>query len=128
MIQTDDGQLRVGKSKNRIDHWSAKSGEAIIADQDKSKVQCTLNGEMRTEADNNDDNDASIRENENGIKPEQLDITGSPAKEPEEVIAFASRTATPSERRLRTPQARPSEKTQDRYQLRCVTEKIEHGS
>ena len=46
-MQTDDGQLRIGKSKDRIDHWAAKFGEAIIAVQDKSKDQCTLNGEMR---------------------------------------------------------------------------------
>ena len=38
---------------------------------------------MRTEADNNDDNDADVREGENGVEPEQFDISGPPAKEPE---------------------------------------------
>ena len=79
MIQTEDGLLRIGKSKDRIDHWTAKSGEAVIADQDNDKDQCTLTGEMRTEADNNDDDDAIMREDNAGVEPQQFDLWGSPA-------------------------------------------------
>ena len=74
LIKTDDGQLRIGKSKDRIDHWTAKAGDVIRADQDKNNDPCTPNGEMRTEADNNDDNDADMREDESGVGPEQFDI------------------------------------------------------
>ena len=98
--------MRIGKSKVRIDHWTAKSGEATIADQDKSKDQCTLTGEMRTEADHNDDDDANMQEDNVGVEPEQFDISGSRIKETEEEIA--SRTATPSDRRLRTPERNPA--------------------
>ena len=108
LIQTEDGQLRIGKRKGRIDHWAAKSGEAIIADQVEDKDQCTLTGEMRTEADNHDDDDANMREDKVGVEPEQFDISGSPAKEPEEDIVFASRTATPSEIILGTPERNPA--------------------
>ena len=84
LIQTEDGQLRIGKRKDRIDHWTAKSGEAIIADQDNDEHQCTLAGEMKPEADDNNDDDANMREDNVGIETEQFDISGSPAKEPEE--------------------------------------------
>ena len=110
LIQTEDGQLRIGKSKDRIDHWTAKSGEAIMADQDKDKDQCTLTGEMRSEADNHDNDDADMREDKVGVEPDQFDRSGSPAKETEEEITLASRAATPSERRLRTPKRNPARK------------------
>ena len=80
----------------------------IIADQDKSKDQCTPNGEMRAEAENNDDNGADMREDGRGVGPEQFDISGSPAKGAEEEIA--SRAATPPERRLRIPERIPARK------------------
>ena len=82
LLQTDDGQLMIGKTKDRIDHWTAKSGEMMIADQDKSKDQCELNWQMRTEADNNDDNDADMREDKNGVEPEQFDISGFQQRSP----------------------------------------------
>ena len=66
--------------------------------------------EMRMEADDNDDDDANMREDKVGVEPEQFDISGSPAKEPEEEIVFASRTATPSERILRTLERKPARK------------------
>ena len=65
---------------------------------------------MRIEADNNDDDDANMREDEVGVEPEQFDISGSPVKEPEEEMVLASRTAKPSERRLRTPERNPARK------------------
>ena len=82
MIKTDDGQMRFGKNKDRIDHWTAKSGEVILADEDKD--QCELNGDMRTEAENNDNRDDGMQRDELEAGPEQFDIAGSPAKEPEE--------------------------------------------
>ena len=82
----------------------------ILADQEKTNEQCTPNGEMRVEAENNDDNDADMREDESGVGPEQFDISESPATEPEEEIVLASWTATPSERRLRTPERTPVRK------------------
>ena len=69
-----------------------------------------MSGEMRAEATNDDNNDADMRENEVEVGPGQVDISGSPAKEPEEEIVFASRAATPSERTLRTPQRTPARK------------------
>ena len=126
LIQTEDGQLRIGKSKDRIDHWTTKSGEAIIADQDKDKDQCTSTGEIITEADTNDDDDANMREDKVGVEPEQFDISGSPAKEPEEEITLASRTATPSEK-VEDSREESSDKAQDRIRQRCITEEIEHG-
>ena len=74
LMQTEDEQLRFSKSKDSIDHWTAKSVEAIIADQDKDNDQCTLTGEMRTEADHNDDDDANMREDKVGVEPEHIDI------------------------------------------------------
>ena len=56
--------------------------------------QCTLNGEMRTEAENNDSRDDGMQGDEVDVGPEQFDISGSPAKRPEEEIVLASRTAT----------------------------------
>ena len=41
---------------------------------------------MRPETGNNDDNDADMREDENVFEPEQFDISGCQAKEPEEEI------------------------------------------
>ena len=37
LIKTDGGKARLGKSKDRIDHWIAKSGEVMLADQDKDE-------------------------------------------------------------------------------------------
>ena len=53
---------------------------------------------MRTEAENRNNNDAGMRKDEVAVGPEQFDISGSSAKEPEEEIVLASRTATPTER------------------------------
>ena len=36
LIKADDGLLRIGSSKDRIGHWTAKSEEVILADQDKN--------------------------------------------------------------------------------------------
>ena len=33
LAKADDGQSRLEKSKDRIDHWTAKSGEAILTEQ-----------------------------------------------------------------------------------------------
>ena len=65
---------------------------------------------MGIEANYNGDNDVDMQEDENGVEPEQFDISGSPAKEPQEEIVFASRTATPSERRLMTFERTPANK------------------
>ena len=52
LTQTEDGQQRIGKSKDRIDHWTAKSGEAIIADQGQQEMfDGVQDGEMMPEAD-----------------------------------------------------------------------------
>ena len=100
--------MRPGKSKDRIDHTTAKSGEVILADQGKD--QCELNGEMRAEAENNDNRDHGMQGDEVEVRPEQFDLSGSPAKDPEEEIVLASRTATPAEMRLRTPERTPARK------------------
>ena len=71
---------------------------------------------MRTEADNNDDNDADMREDKVGVEPEQFDISGSPSKEPEEEIVFASRTATPSA----TPPERPPRPNYCTYRMQTL--------
>ena len=42
------------------------------------------------------------------VGPEQFDISGSPAKRPEEDIVLASQTATPTGRRLRNPVQTPA--------------------
>ena len=34
LSKTDDGQIRLGKSRDRIDHWVAKSGEEAIDNRD----------------------------------------------------------------------------------------------
>ena len=65
---------------------------------------------MRTEADNHDDDDANMREDNVEVEPEQFDVSGSPYKEPEEEIVLAPGAATPSERRLRTPERNPARK------------------
>ena len=44
------------------------------------------------------------------VGPEQFDISGSPAKGPEEEIVLASHTATPAERILRTLERAPARK------------------
>ena len=82
LARIDDGQSRLGKSKDRIDHWTAKSGEAISTDQKNGDDQCTMNGEMRTEAATNNNGD------EVAAGPEEFDISGSPAKEPEKNIVL----------------------------------------
>ena len=51
-----------------------------------------------------------MRGDEVEVGPEQFDIPGSPAKKPEEEIVLASRTATPTERILRTPERTPARK------------------
>ena len=91
--------MRLGRSKDRTDHWTAKSGEVILADQDND--QCKLKWEMRTEAENNDSRDDGMQGDEVDVGPEQFDISGCPAKRAEEDIVLASRTATPTERILR---------------------------
>ena len=65
---------------------------------------------MRTEAENNDDKDDDMQGDEVEVEPDQFDILGSPAKEPEEGITLASTTATPSERRLKTRERNPARK------------------
>ena len=124
MIKTDDGQASLRKSKDRIDHWTAESGEVILADQDK--YQCELNVQMRTEAENIDSRDNGIRGDEVEAGPERFDISGSPAKEPEEETVLASRAAIPTERRLRTPERTPTSKRRTENN-ECITQETQHG-
>ena len=65
---------------------------------------------MRTEADNNDDNDADVQEDKIGVEPEPFDISGASSKGPREEIVPASRAATPSQKRLKTPERTPATK------------------
>ena len=67
-----------------------------------------LNGEMRAEAGNKDSRDDGMRGDEVEVGPEQLDRSGFAAKEPDEEVVLASRTARPTERRLRTPERTPA--------------------
>ena len=63
-----------------------------------------------TEAEHNDNRDDGMQGDEVEVGPGQFVISGSPAKEPEEEIVHAPRTATPTERRLRTPERTPARK------------------
>ena len=70
---------------------------------------------MKPEAHENNDGDTNMREDNVGTETEQFDTSGSPAKEPDEEITIASRTATPSERRLRTPERNSATKRKTEF-------------
>ena len=38
LTKTDNGQLRFGKSKDRVDNWTAKSGKVIMQIKTKKKT------------------------------------------------------------------------------------------
>ena len=115
LAKTEDGKFRLGKSRDRIDHWVAKSGEEIIdsgqhgaTDHKDGEDRCKLHGEMSNEAKTN--NDGMELDNSEGRDPERFDISGSPDKPMEETVALASRAVAPTERRLRTPERAQAQK------------------
>ena len=89
LTKTEDGQTRFRKSRDRIEHCIATSGEAILTEQRNGDEQCTMNREMRPEAETNIDNnndDAEMQEGSTAAGQEEFDIPGSPVKEPEEIV------------------------------------------
>ena len=72
LAKSEEGQTRIDRSKDRIDHWVAKAREEPIIEHDSTDDQCIGHGEMKTEAienNHNDDGNVEMRQ------PEQLDIS-----------------------------------------------------
>ena len=80
LAKSEEGQARLDKSKDRIDHWAAKIGEDALVDESVEKDS----EQERTTGVFNEDAETK--------QAEEFDISGSPAKEPEEEIKLSSRS------------------------------------
>ena len=134
LSKTEDGKIRLGKSRDGIAHWVAKSGEEMIdsgnkvaTDHKDGEDQCKLHGEMSDEAKINDD--GMKLDNSEGRDPERFDISGSPDKPIDETVELTSRAVAPTERRLRTPEKGPgAEKKIDGHSRRVRAKTTCHRS
>ena len=100
LAKSEEGQVRLERSKDRINHWTAKVGEDVLA------------GEV---VENNVEQERSggvIDEDKEMKHPEEFDTSGSLTKVlvPEEEIELSSRGVAPSERRIGTPERTPATK------------------
>ena len=92
LAKSEEGQARLDRSKDRIDHWAAKVGEEVLAED------AAIDNNERERTTGLFDKDTEMKQ------VEEFDISGSPEKAPEEEIELSSRGVVPSERRIGTPE------------------------
>ena len=134
LLETEIGQARLGRTRDRIDHWTSKEVKTNEIDKSEDKKVNIENGEKEIIIENsekkNEDSEMEVNRNE----PEEFDI-GSPegaaadpqeesieletrrarssdmrVATPKESIELESRGARPSDRRLATPERTPARK------------------